>query len=101
MNYKDYLKRMERIIPTYPLSIPREDVIKQIVAELRKEGKEIPETPGETIQSVYNQNCEGYSAFRKRPLVTKPYFTSKGSLKGHWSVHPDHKPIKPFELSDF
>ena len=96
-----YLERMERIIPTFPGSIPREDVINQIVAELRKEGIEIPETPGETIQSVYNQNCEGHSAFRKRPPGTKPYFTSKGGLRGHWSVHPDHKPIKPLELSDF
>ena len=37
---KWYLDRMKRIIPTYPGSIPREDVIKQIVAELKKEGKE-------------------------------------------------------------
>ena len=96
-----YLERLERIIPTYPGSRPREDVIKQIVAELRKEGKEIPETPGETVQSVYSQNCEGHRAFENRPDGAKPYFTSKGGLRGHWSVHPDHKPIKPLELSDF
>ena len=92
---------MKRIIPTYPGSVPREDVIKQIVAELKKEGKEIPETPGETIQSVYNHNCEGYSAYEKRPQPKKPVFTSKSSLRGHWSVHPDHRPIVPFSLDDF
>ena len=77
MNYKDYKFRMIQIIPKYPQSIHRSKVFKKISTELLEKGIEIPANLDETIQSVYNQHCEGYSAFRKMPPGTKALFKSK------------------------
>ena len=92
---------MEKVIPIYPKSIHRMDVIKQITADLRKEGHEIPKEIEDTIQGIYNQNCEGYSKFEEKPPGTEPVFKSKNKGGGYWSVHPDHEPVVPFDLDDF
>ena len=99
MDYKDYLPRMIRIIPKYPLSIHLQKVVDKIESELKKDGKEIPRTLDAIIRNVYNGNCEGYSTFENRPQGTKPIFKSKE--RGYWSVHPDHKPVVPLSLDDF
>ena len=88
------------VIPKYPKSIHRSKVFEKIEAELRKEEIEIPAKLEETVQSVYNLHCEGYSAFRKKPPGTKPYFKSEGNPKGYWSEHPDSD-FKMLALDDF
>ena len=98
MSYKEYQLRMIRIIPKYPQSIHRSKVFEKIYTELREEGIEIPAKLEETIQSAYNQYCEGYSAFRKMPPGTKALFKSKNKKDGNWSVHPEYK---MFSLDDF
>ena len=91
MDSKGYLGRMIRIIPTFPASIHRSEVVKRIIADLRNEGHQIPEKPEKTIQSAYSQNCEGYSAFMKKRPSTSPLFKSQNKGDGNWSVHPDYK----------
>lgn len=100
-DYKYYLSRMRQIIPKYPQSIHVQKVVDKIESELKKDGKEIPRTLDATIRSVYNQNCEGYSAFKKRPPGTEPIFKSKNPGGGNWSVHPDYKELEPYSLDDF
>lgn len=87
MDYKGCLSKMIQIIPTYPDSIHRSEVVKRINAELRNKGHQIPERLEETIQSAYSQNCEGYSAFKKKRALFK--LQNKGD--GKWSVHPNYK----------
>ena len=87
MDYKGCLSKMIQIIPTYPDSIHRSEVMKRINAELRNKGHQIPERLEETIQSVYSKNCEGYSAFEKKRALFK--LQNKGD--GKWSVHPDYR----------
>ena len=101
MNYNDYLSRMIQIIPKYPQSIHLQNVVEKIETELKKDGKEIPRTLDAIIRGVYNDNCEGYSAFKKRPPDTKPIFKSKNPGGGYWSKHPDYKKPEPYSLDDF
>ena len=100
---KWYLHRMIDLIPRYPEEIHQERVFQKIRAELRKEGKEIPRTLDDIIRGVYNENCEGYSAFRKRkerePGI-QPVFETKNIGSGFWSKHPDHI-VKMLSLDDF
>lgn len=79
----------------------RSEVIKKIDFNLRKEGHEIPAALEEIIQGIYNDNCEGYSAFLRKPQGTKPIFKSKNKNDGYWSIHPDYEEIKPYSLEDF
>ena len=99
--FKDYLPRMIQIIPTYPKNIHLQKVITIITNELRKEGKTIPRTIDAIIRNIYNSNCEGYSAFKRRPDDTKPIFKSANPGGGHWSKHPDYTRPEPFSLDDF
>ena len=97
-----YLQRMEQIIPPYPESLHLQNVVDKIETELKKEGKEIPPTLDAIIRNVYNQNCEGYSDFeKKRVRGAKAIFKSKNKGDGHWSKHPDYKPVEPLSLDDF
>ena len=99
---KWYLQRMINIIPKYPDSIHQQQVFEKIETELKKDGKEIPRTLDAIIRGVYNENCEGYSAFRKKKEAdTQPIFKSKNIGSGFWSVHPDYKPVEPLSLDDF
>ena len=91
------------IIPTYPQDIHQSRVFQKIRVELREEGKEIPRTLDDIIRGVYNENCEGYSAFRKRkerePDI-QPVFKTKNPRSGFWSKHPDYI-HKMLSLDDF
>ena len=98
MDYKGNLIRMIQIIPKFPASIHRSEVINRINAELRNEGHQISENLEETIQGAYNLNCEGYSAFMKKRSGTSPLFKSHNKGDGYWSVHPDFKMLT---LDDF
>ena len=91
MNNKGYLSKMIQIIPKFPASIHRSEVVKGVEAELRSQGRKIPENLEKSIQSAYSQNCEGYSAFKKKLSSTSPLFKSKNKSDGKWSVHPDYK----------
>ncbi len=89
---------MIQIIPKFPASIHRSEVVNRINAELRNEGHQVPENLEETIQGAYNLNCESYSAFIKKGPSTSPLFKSHNKGDGYWSVHPDFKMLT---LDDF
>ena len=76
------------------LSSPRGIMIRDMaiseVWKLRQpKGLSMPKKFEHTVQAVYNQNCEGYSAFVKRKLPKSEalFHSPEGKGTGVWAVH--------------
>ena len=76
------------------LSSPRGIMIRDMaiseVWKLRQpKGLSMPKKFEHTVQAVYNQNCEGYSAFVKRKLPKSEalFHSPEGIGTGVWAVH--------------
>lgn len=68
--------------------LSRPAALRYLKQDRRERGLVIPPNFDASVQSAYNQNCVGYSAFRKRGLADTeaPFHTPGGKGSGKWGV---------------
>ena len=69
--------------------MPRLAVIRELRRQRKAHGLPMPKEFEGTIQHYYNQNCLGYSGFRKRklPETEALFYSPEGKGSGIWAVH--------------
>ena len=86
-----YVEDLIRVLFPHKGGMTRNMVLDALERERKKRRLPIPAKFEEAVQSAYNQNCLGYSAFKRRNLLDSdaPFYAPGGLGSGVWAVHPE------------